>query len=371
MKNITKIRSLLLALPLVSAAAIAEDKDTEDMNPLWEYWAKNPSSVVVYGRAEVFLNSNHGYNKINDNYEIDDYGDGEFSQTEVNTLSSRFGVKGELPTMIETLKIVYKYEVGVGKELYSRNQAVGIKSSIWGEVMAGRHDSALKKTVKSKLTNLTTDLFHNFPGADYEYSLMGKNRLDHMVGYKSPTLKDFDYFMTLSPEEETETGDGKSTGLSQALSYTSKDLGIYLLFAADRNIANRDINRIILQYVTGKFYYTAVVQESEAHKELATNTQDDDQYAILFNAAYSNKRSIYKMQLSESRETDNELIFTSESLKQNATKSRQLTLGYDYLLTDVITLSSYISARNYSYVSGYDGNEETDKIAGVGIWFKF
>ena len=365
----------------VYGAGADNDKTIWD-NMAISSWAHTPEPYhdpVVYGRAEIFLNNIDGYTYY-DGYTQYDIGDS--SQYEVNSFSTRFGVRGKIPTDFEDINITYKFELGIGvgantpnktddglvnNAVRSRNQIVGIKTAA-GELFAGRHDTALKKTMKSALLKLTTDLFHNYIGADYSYSFMGKNRMNNTLGYKSPTVRGMQYFVTFSPKgSKNNLGDQQnSSGISQTVSYACRECRLYTAIGTDRDVMSRDIDRLLVQYLVGAFSVTGITQNSNA-----TVGDTSKQRAHLFNMSYTKKKLIYKAQFSQSTELANQLIFDNDTLKTHATKSFQTTVGIDFALSDRVNFSSYLSQRSYTYKDGYIGEKEKDRVLGTGIWYKF
>lgn len=169
---------------------------------------------TVYGKANLALESN---------------AEGADTGFAVNSVASRFGVKGS--TDLNTgLKAVYKYEFEVVPDektsFNNRNQYVGLAGG-FGTVLMGRHDTPVKMSQPKDLFN--DGIFDN--NAMTSVMAHGEDRLSNVLAYVSPDLGGVKIIGAFVPDEGA-TGAAKDSSLTDTTSfaaiYGSKKKGLFL-----------------------------------------------------------------------------------------------------------------------------------------------
>src|SRR5678815_4885856 len=159
------------------------------------------------------------YGRINVTLQNSDEADVE--QVELQSNSSRIGVKGE-KALGTNLKVIYQLEWGVNIDsegnddnLVPRNQFVGLEGA-YGTIKVGRHDTALKQAQGD------FDLFDD-PEGDITKVFNGENRLKDYVGYVTPVFgKAFSATVNFFPGEDPDAGnDGVADKSSVSFEYDS------------------------------------------------------------------------------------------------------------------------------------------------------
>lgn len=204
---------MVLPLALFSGVAVAQDE--------------NPVSFDFYGRANVSLQSSD---------------DGQGSESELKSNSSRIGVKGGTQ-LNDDLEVIYKLEwqvdltdLGGDDNLKSRNQYVGLRGN-FGEFTVGRRDTVLK-TVQGDI-----DQFSDYE-ADVKALFEGENRTSNTLSYYSPAFAQFRVAGSVVLSE----GDEQDDGYSLALTYGDEgldDTPYYFGAAIDRDVDGYDIERLV------------------------------------------------------------------------------------------------------------------------------
>ncbi|CAB0151564.1 Major outer membrane protein P.IB [Pseudidiomarina piscicola] len=207
---------MMLPLALLSASAMAQ-QSSDDEEITFDF----------YGKANVSLQSND---------------DGASTDTELESNSSRIGVKGGRK-ITDDLEVIYQLEwqvdladLGGDDNLKSRNQFVGLRGS-FGELTVGRRDTVLK-TVQGDI-----DQFSDYV-ADVKGLFEGENRTSNTISYYSPSFNHFQVAGSIVLSE----GDTQDDGYSMALSYGDEALdatGYYFGAAMDREVDGYDIERLV------------------------------------------------------------------------------------------------------------------------------
>ena len=129
------------------------------------------------------------YGQLNLSVDLVDYDDGvaDYREVQVNSNSSRLGVKGE-EALGNGYSAVYKAEWGVSgdgdaADLSQRDRYLGLKGN-WGTVKLGKYDSPLKTSQGM------VDQFNDMTYTDMGNFVTGENRLNNVIGYESPKIAD-------------------------------------------------------------------------------------------------------------------------------------------------------------------------------------
>ncbi|HGX6702262.1 TPA: porin, partial [Acinetobacter baumannii] len=186
------------------------------------------AAPTLYGKLNVSINQ-----VDNKNF------DGKSDVTEVNSNSSRIGVKGE-EKLTDKLSAVYLAEwaistdgSGSDTDLSARNRFIGLKTEGVGTLKVGKYDSYFKTSAGSN-----QDIFNDDTRLDITNIMYGENRLDNVVGFElDPKLLAGLTFNIMAQTGEStsdskkgETGkDSKNDSfdsVSTSLGYENKDLGL-------------------------------------------------------------------------------------------------------------------------------------------------
>ena len=336
------------------------------------------SDVTVYGKVKIdygaFNKENYASVTTQDNWEL-------------SSRSSRFGIKGDYD-ITDTLKVIYLYEFGVdvtdgGSDddtLSSRNSYIGLQDN-WGTVLAGRYDTALKKSYYSSIG--TIDLFDDDPIGDYTYSFVGDDRIDNQLVYQSPKYAGgLQYSLQIQPGEDSGADnssgndDNAADGFSGSIAYTSGKIW-YIAAAYNNNVKNADTTRLSGIWNIGNVQLGAMYQYSENHDNTGSigkkpkglagtmyNGMDiDSQNAYLLSVGIHIEKWLIKAQYTGS---SNSLVASGYDDVDLYTGS----IGTEYKFSS--RLKTYL---NYSYGSGEaneSGNDDSvDQSLLIGTEFKF
>jgi predicted porin len=155
-----------------------------------------------------------------------------------------------------------------------RNIFVGIKGQ-YGSLLAGKNDTPTKQAQKK------IDLFNDSVG-DIKKTFAGENRMSNIMAYTTPKYGNFSASYAIMPSE---ADDG---GLADSKSYSvnyKKD-GLYIAVAADSNVKDADILRIVSQYKFDAWKLGFMYQDND--------TADKSGYFA--SAAYKSGNVTYKAQ---------------------------------------------------------------------------
>lgn len=199
------------------------------------------AAPTLYGKLNVSINQ-----VDNKNF------DGKSDVTEVNSNSSRIGVKGE-EKLTDKLSAVYLAEwaistdgSGSDTDLSARNRFIGLKTEGVGTLKVGKYDSYFKTSAGSN-----QDIFNDDTRLDITNIMYGENRLDNVVGFElDPKLLAGLTFNIMAQTGEStsdskkgETGkDSKNDSfdsVSTSLGYENKDLGLAIAAAGDFGIKGK------------------------------------------------------------------------------------------------------------------------------------
>ncbi|WP_417686720.1 porin [Pseudidiomarina gelatinasegens] len=254
MKNKLFLTSAIAAAVALSAQpAFAEDQ---------------PLAWDIYGKINVSLQSN-------------DLDDGNGSQTDMVSNSSRFGIQGGTQ-LNDDLEVIYKLEwqvdladLGGSDNLKSRNQYIGLKGN-FGEITIGRRDTVLK-TIQGDI-----DVFSDYE-ADVKNIFEGENRLNSSVSYYSPAFNHVRFALSYIASDDPLVDDGISTGVSYG-DEGLDDTSFYLGAAIDREVDGYDIERLVGYTKVSE----AVVGLMWQQQEQVDGTAEADGYVASIKYPYQN-----------------------------------------------------------------------------------
>lgn len=240
------------------------------------------------------------YGQLNLSVDMVDQESSGDDEWQVNSNSSRLGVKGE-EDLGNKYSAVYKAEFGVDADtasgLSGRDRYLGLKST-WGTVKLGAFDSALK-TAQGNV-----DQFNDMTFTDMGNYFAGENRMANVIGYESPKIADaVTIKVNLQPGEDTAGGnDSPADGISASVAYEAA--GLYLALAMDSGVSdgafsdatNRDAMRLVATYTMDALQLGAMLQTSENSDDLAAGGQDDEE-GLLVSAAFTMGKNVLKGQV--------------------------------------------------------------------------
>ena len=253
----------------------------------------------------------------------------------LNSNASRIGLKGS-SQISEGLSVFYKTEFEVcvddgdckGNTLGQRNIFAGIKGQ-YGSLLAGKNDTPTKQAQKK------IDLFNDSVG-DIKKTFAGENRMSNIIAYTSPKYGNFSASYAVMPSEAVDGG----LADSKSYSVNYKKDGLYIAVAADSNVKDADILRIVSQYTLDAWKLGFMYQENDTTNESGYFTS----------AAYKSGNVTYKAQYGN-----------NENDTANSDKTT-LSLGADFKL-----------AKNTKSFVFFTDNEDSSstKTFGLGLEHKF
>jgi predicted porin len=214
--------------------------------------------VTVYGKINL------SYNQI----EKDQAGNTTQDNWELETLSSRVGVKGS-ETITDDLNVIYKLEYqivpdgeGGDNEFKARNSYVGLQGS-YGTILAGNHDTPLK------MSQGKVDVFNDYSLGDIALSLPGERRENDIIIYSAPKLGDVSLSLGIMPGDDSgedcidcnDDDNGFADQISAAAVY--KGESVYAALAIDNNVNGLDIIRLSSSYDFGSVIIGVMYQQAE------------------------------------------------------------------------------------------------------------
>ena len=313
---------LSLALSSVFAPAIVAAEDN---------W------VDVYGKIMLTLDS------------VDEGGVDGTEEWQLNSNTTRFGVKGFGETGVEGLEVFYKMEWAVDvtdeskeKNITSRNQYIGLRGG-FGEILAGRVDTPTK-TLVSKI-----DLFNDYK-VEFKSVFNGEVRSSDIIQYTTPKMGGFKGKLAVVPGEDSGTNDGIADGVSASVEYKA---GQFTFGAAmDDGIEGEDVEtmRALVKYKMDNFQLGFMYQDTDNG-----NLSGD---GMLLSGGYTMDKHFLKFQISESD------VWEAGASSKAKYTSQQM-VGWDYKASKKTTFVSYLSFSEVGATS------EDDTFFGVGIIQKF
>ena len=271
-----------------------------------------------------------------------------FSGTEIEleNNASRIGFKDTIKFNKEA-EFIYQVEYEINpvdgkadekkdRTLKQRNSFLGIKGA-YGTFFFGTHDTSFKRS-SSKI-----DLFNDLEG-DIKNILHGENRMQDLLGYKSP-LFGGGFSITLNTIKENKDFI-HSLGDSTSISINYKSDSLYASLSKDSDIKGYNNTRLSIGIPFSGTKLGFIYQDS---KNLITREQETG-YVITASREID-KNSTLKVQLAKS------------DMKYES--GRQISLGYDYLLKKNVKIFFLFSDFNESSKLKYK------EVGAIGFEYKF
>jgi predicted porin len=288
--------------------------------------ANGPIDGMLYGKINVaVVNSDSG---STDTWKL-------------NSNASRIGLKGS-SQISEGLSVFYKTEFEVcvddgdckGNTLGQRNIFAGIKGQ-YGSLLAGKNDTPTKQAQKK------IDLFNDSVG-DIKKTFAGENRMSNIIAYTTPKYGNFSASYAIMPSEAVDGG----LADSKSYSVNYKKDGLYVAVAADSNVKDADILRIVSEYKLDAWKLGFMYQENDTTNESGYFTS----------AAYKSGNVTYKAQYG-----------VNEADSSNA-EDTTLSLGADLKLAKKTKAFVFFTDNKIEIDSEKAGIEES---FGIGLEHKF
>ena len=282
--------------------------------------ANGPIDGKLYGKINVsVVNSDDG---TNDSWEL-------------KSNASRIGLNGSTE-ISEGLSVFYKTEFEVcvddgdckGNTIGQRNIFAGIKGQ-YGSLLAGKNDTP------TKLAQKKIDLFNDLNG-DIKNIFKGENRMSNIIAYTTPKYGNFSASYAVMPSED----DNGGLADSKSYSVNYKKDGLYVAVAADSNVKDADILRIVSQYKFDAWKLGLMYQEND--------TAEKSGYFA--SAAYKSGNVTYKAQYG-----------VNEADNSNA-EDTTLSLGADLKLAK--------KTKAYVFYTDNDNSKAAESF-GIGLEHKF
>lgn len=300
----------------------------------------------------------------------------ETEEAQVNSNSSRLGVKGE-EALGNGLSAVYMAEWAVSgdtagtTDLTGRDRFLGLKGA-FGTVKLGAYDSPLKDSQGS------VDQFNDMNILDIGNFVTGENRLDNLIGYESPKIADLlTVNAALQSGEETGAFAGDDDdGVSVAVAIETG--GLYVGVAMDNNVVDglandivdgnfgpqpsyepyaRDAMRVTATYGNDTFQVGAMFQTSEFADSLAAGF-DADEEVLLVSGAFNMGKNTVKGQL---------ITSTVDFGAGSEFETQVIAVGLDHNFTQMTKAFAQVAMLN-----GDDGvTEDEATVLTVGMQTRF
>lgn len=307
------------------------------------------------------------YGLLNLSVDMVDQESSGVDEIQVNSNSSRLGVKGE-EDLGNGYSAVYKIEGGIdasgdgflGTDWSLRDRYLGLKSN-WGTLKMGVFDSPLKSAQG------TVDQFNDMTYADMKNYFAGENRFANVIGYESPKIADV---LTVklaaqSGEDWNATGTNNSA-LSASVAYEQG--GLYLALAADAWARNqfdalnppgdeKETMRLVATYTMDTLQLGAMIQTSQNSDE-AVSGQDDEE-GFLLSAAYTMGKNVIKGQVAM---VNNDFGGGAEA------DTLFIGVGADHNFTQMTKAFAQLSMTS---IDNSPGADTDDTILTVGMQTKF
>ncbi|MDB2360508.1 porin [Porticoccaceae bacterium] len=250
----------------------------------------------------------------------------------LNSNASRIGLKGS-SQISEGLSVFYKTEFevdvdGDGDVFKQRNIYAGIKGQ-YGSLLAGKNDTPTKQAQKK------IDLFNDSVG-DIKKTFAGENRMSNIIAYTTPKYGNFSASYAVMPSEAVDGG----LADSKSYSVNYKKAGLYVAVAADSNVKDADILRIVSEYKLDAWKLGFMYQENDTTNESGYFTS----------AAYKSDNITYKAQYGNN-ENDTE-----------GSDKTTLSLGADFKLAK--------NTKSFVFFTDNESSSST-KTIGLGLEHKF
>ena len=289
------------------------------------------------------------------------------STTKLVSNYSRIGFKGE-DDLTDTTKLVYQLEYGIdvdadtnGKnQFYSRNTFIGLAHNTMGTLLAGRHDTPFK------LAKGGVDVFNDYDNVGLGKLMLGENRVNNVIAYKSPTLVGMPVtFMAaavLSEEDKdadvanTDIDEG-ANGYSASLAYDQN--GVYLAAGYDNNIKSSKTDsawRLAGSVDMGKINMVPGLTLGALYQETDVADKPEDEKSWLLSGKYKIGATPWAVKA--------QYIDTSNQSGNKDKDATEVALGAEYTINK--------ATKGHLYAAQIDTDNDSDKtIVGGGLEYKF
>lgn len=191
----------------------------------------------IYGRFDVSLDKRSDYpgssarSLLSDIPAILPPGTPLVDAWELESNSSRIGIRGSEELYNRNLRVIYQYETqadvdGDGPTFTTRNAFLGLDSKA-GKFFAGNYDSV------TKLADGDIDKFDDTP-ADMSGAFLGQHRNSNTLNWQSPSFGGMTFMLQAAPGEGdvvgTETKDGVADTLGASVTFEQDTLYAALAF---------------------------------------------------------------------------------------------------------------------------------------------
>jgi predicted porin len=283
------------------------------------------------------------YGKINVSVVNSD--SGSTDTWKLNSNASRIGLKGS-SQISEGLSVFYKTEFEVcvddgdckGNTLGQRNIFAGIKGQ-YGSLLAGKNDTPTKQAQKK------IDLFNDSVG-DIKKTFAGENRMSNIIVYTTPKYGNFSASYAVMPSEAVDGG----LADSKSYSVNYKKDGLYVAVAADSNVKDADILRIVSQYQFDAWKLGFMYQDSDELVITEDYERIEKKSGYFASVAYKCDNITYKAQYGNN-ENDTE-----------GSDKTTLSLGADFKLAK--------NTKSFVFFTDNESSSST-KTFGLGLEHKF
>lgn len=313
------------------------------------------------------------YGKINVSYE--NYDDGTDDQWELNSNSSRIGVKGSLDLDFQQVEAIYQAEFqmdvddgnrgGDGNTFSQRNIFGGFKHATMGTLIAGKFDTPFKKA------QMDVDQFGDL-GGDIGAILDGEERLSNIIQYSTPKLANaITLNLAMIPGEGStragEVKDSAADAFSSSLVFDNDTFYAALAYDSEvpttvydanyAGVAGSDYTADALRLSGGariqNFEIGALYQMSETSDDIAGTSYEDTSF-ILSGAINLNRLKLKAQYgLTDLDQSDDELVL--------------MALGADYKVG--------AKSKIFTYYANVEADDNTSALEdthfGVGFEHKF
>jgi len=219
-----------------------------------------------------------------------------------------------------------------------RNIFAGIKGQ-YGSLLAGKNDTPTKQAQKK------IDLFNDSVG-DIKKTFAGENRMSNIIAYTSPKYGNFSASYAVMPSEAVDGG----LADSKSYSVNYKKAGLYVAVAADSNVKDADILRIVSEYKLDAWKLGFMYQDSDELVITEDYERIEKKSGYFASVAYKCDNITYKAQYGN-----------NENDTANSDKTT-LSLGADFKLAK--------NTKSFVFFTDNESSSST-KTFGLGLEHKF
>lgn len=317
------------------------------------------------------------YGRLNLSVDAVDLESTDEEEVQLNSNSSRIGVKGE-EALGNGYSAIYKIEWEVAgdvagtNDLSGRDRFVGLKGD-WGTVKLGAYDSPLRTSQGA------VDVFNDMTYTDMEVFISGENRLNNVIGYESPKIADVLTIQLAVQSGEDNGGAFPSDDDGQSLSLIFQSGGLYLAAAMDNDIADgtsfgildslvgplpagvedlfaRDAIRLTGVYTMDALQLGVMLQTSEFQRNDIFGDMDEE--SVLLSAAYTSGKNVYKGQLT----------MTTYDFGGGELEATTLALGLDHQMSQMTKV--FVQAA-FAQVELTGSDDADNTVVSVGMETRF